>query len=48
MMNASNPEFESRYRSDALLKGCITGTLTEEVLSCDVGLVTSAQVWQNP
>ncbi|OMO87248.1 hypothetical protein COLO4_20725 [Corchorus olitorius] len=41
-----NPDFTAWKRSDRLLRGWITGTLSEEVLGLVVGLDTSAAVWQ--
>ncbi|KAK4481427.1 hypothetical protein RD792_012318 [Penstemon davidsonii] len=41
-----NPEFISWKTSDSLLRGWISGTLSEEVLRLVVGLTTSAEVWK--
>ncbi|KAF7142376.1 hypothetical protein RHSIM_Rhsim05G0026100 [Rhododendron simsii] len=40
-----NPDYVQWRRSDRLLRGWITGTLSEEVLGLVVGLETSAEVW---
>ncbi|KAK2973116.1 hypothetical protein RJ640_027088 [Escallonia rubra] len=40
-----NPDFKAWKRSDRLLRGWITGTLSEEVLGLVVGLETSSEVW---
>ncbi|KAK1391985.1 hypothetical protein POM88_011041 [Heracleum sosnowskyi] len=40
-----NPEFSLWKRSDRLLRGWITGTLSEDTLSLVVGLDTSNAVW---
>ncbi|KAF3780704.1 hypothetical protein EJ110_NYTH21915 [Nymphaea thermarum] len=42
---ASNPKFESWRRSDRLIKGWITGTLSETVLGLVVGLNSSQEIW---
>ncbi|RWR75576.1 Zinc finger, CCCH-type [Cinnamomum micranthum f. kanehirae] len=44
--SAANATFAAWRRSDSLLRGWITGTLSEEVLGLVVGLETSADVWQ--
>ncbi|PIA57436.1 hypothetical protein AQUCO_00600275v1 [Aquilegia coerulea] len=41
----TNLDFASWRRSDRLLRGWITGTLTEETLTLVVGLQTSMDVW---
>ncbi|KAF3785099.1 hypothetical protein EJ110_NYTH29066 [Nymphaea thermarum] len=41
----SNPKFESWRRSDRLVKGWITGTLSESVLGLVVGLNSSQEIW---
>ena len=40
-----NPDFVAWRRSDRLLRGWITGTLSEDVLSLVVGLESSKEVW---
>ncbi|KAF8391041.1 hypothetical protein HHK36_023341 [Tetracentron sinense] len=40
-----NPDFVAWRRSDRLLRGWITGTLNEDVLSLVVGLESSKEVW---
>ncbi|KAF3774051.1 hypothetical protein EJ110_NYTH53994 [Nymphaea thermarum] len=40
-----NPEFLAWKKSDRLLRGWITGSLSEEVLGLVVGLQTSSDVW---
>ncbi|KAJ8637550.1 hypothetical protein MRB53_011817 [Persea americana] len=40
-----NPEYTTWRCSDRLLRGWITGTLSEEVLNLVVGLETSSEVW---
>ncbi|KAF3794163.1 hypothetical protein EJ110_NYTH08235 [Nymphaea thermarum] len=40
-----NPEFLAWKKSDRLLRGWITGSLSEEVLGLVVGLQTSFEVW---
>ena len=40
-----NPEYTTWRRSNRLLRGWITGTLSEEVLNLVVGLETSSEVW---
>ncbi|KAK2986127.1 hypothetical protein RJ640_024676 [Escallonia rubra] len=40
-----SPQFCAWRKSDRLLRGWITGTLSEEVLGLVVGLETSAEVW---
>ncbi|KAF3772166.1 hypothetical protein EJ110_NYTH58366 [Nymphaea thermarum] len=42
---ASNPKFESWRRSDRLIKGWITGTLSKTVLGLVVGLNSSQEIW---
>ncbi|OMO98846.1 hypothetical protein COLO4_13671 [Corchorus olitorius] len=42
----ANPVFVAWRRSDRLLRGWITSTLSEEVLGLVVGLVSSADVWK--
>ncbi|KAF8392129.1 hypothetical protein HHK36_022471 [Tetracentron sinense] len=42
----ANPEYIVWRQTDRLLRGWITGTLSEEVLGLVVGLDTSAEVWQ--
>ncbi|OMO87872.1 hypothetical protein COLO4_20536 [Corchorus olitorius] len=42
---AINPRFSEWRKSDKLLRGWITGTLSEETLGLVVGLDTSAEVW---
>ncbi|KAF3779779.1 hypothetical protein EJ110_NYTH35720 [Nymphaea thermarum] len=41
----SNPSFESWRRSDRLIRGWITGTLSETVLGLVVGLNYSQEIW---
>ncbi|KAF3792457.1 hypothetical protein EJ110_NYTH11411 [Nymphaea thermarum] len=41
---AMNPDFNAWQRSDRLLRGWITGTLSEEILGLVVGLKISKQV----
>ncbi|OMO89257.1 hypothetical protein CCACVL1_07965 [Corchorus capsularis] len=41
-----NPDFVAWRRSDRLLRGWITSTLSEEALGLVVGLETSAEVWK--
>ncbi|KAF7134625.1 hypothetical protein RHSIM_Rhsim08G0105700 [Rhododendron simsii] len=41
----NNPDYVQWRRSDRLLRGWITGTLSEEVLGLVVGLETFAEVW---
>ncbi|XXG42898.1 hypothetical protein AAC387_Pa01g3061 [Persea americana] len=41
-----NPEYIAWRRSDRLLRGWITGTLSEEVLGMVVGLDTATEVWK--
>ncbi|KAF3785109.1 hypothetical protein EJ110_NYTH29082 [Nymphaea thermarum] len=41
-----NPDFSASKKSDCLLRGWITGSLTEEVLGLVVGHDTTAQVWK--
>ncbi|KAF3776070.1 hypothetical protein EJ110_NYTH47601 [Nymphaea thermarum] len=41
-----NPDYLQWKKSDRLLRGWITGTLSEEVLGHVVGLETSEQVWR--
>ncbi|XXG89841.1 hypothetical protein AAC387_Pa12g1748 [Persea americana] len=43
---ALNPNFVAWRKSDQLLRGWITGTLSVEVLGLVVGLDTSAEVWK--
>jgi hypothetical protein len=43
--NELNPNLIAWRKSDPLLRGWITGTLSEEVLGRVVGLQTSAKVW---
>lgn len=42
----TNPEYVRWRNSDRLLRGWITGTLSEEILGHAVGLETSAAVWK--
>lgn len=42
----SNPDYIAWRQSDRLLRGWITGTLSEEVLGLVVGFDTSADVWR--
>jgi hypothetical protein len=41
----ANPEFQAWRRSDRLLRGWITGTLSEDTLSLVIGLDSSQEVW---
>lgn len=42
----TNPLYQSYKRSDTLLKGWITRTLSEEVIGYLLRLMTSAEVWK--
>jgi hypothetical protein len=41
----ANPEFQAWRRSNRLLRGWITGTLSEDTLSLVIGLDSSQEVW---
>ena len=44
--STEHAKFAAWWRSDRLLRGWMTGTLSEELLGLVVGLGTSAEVWQ--